>query len=59
MKRFVVVILFVFGLTACGNEGTNTDARVETIDGVECLVIRNAANNNIRALDCNWENNGD
>lgn len=59
MKRWVVIstIMLSLGTAACsGNAGFKSKAKVEKLDGVKCLVVRNSVNNAVRALDCDWSN---
>ena len=71
MKKTLATILrapgLVVSLSACGPEGSeenpsvdvgdNKEARMVTIDGVQCVV---STGNRTTAISCNWEayNNG-
>lgn len=53
MKRGVIILLLVcLSLAGCAS---NKDPKREQIDGVECMVKRNAFGKTT-AIDCDWDN---
>lgn len=50
MKRLIVAVILV-ALGACASP----EPKVETIDGVKCMVKRNTMGR-VDALDCDWGN---